>query len=1066
MPDPPTRDLVVLHLDGYGRFQERTPVPTAVSTPGIRAVVAGERDGVADRVALLSTLEDLEREGLIEGRVAPVEDGHRRNVYFLTEDGRVVAEEVRERWRGVEVAVPAASAEAVTVERATQYVEDGSLVSVLANVDDGRLGGCDDDEWAVPVGRDAELATVEAALSRVPEEGSRTLLLSGAAGSGKSTLLSRLAAAADDADFEVAIGAARREGDDPYAAVRDAFTGVESAVVDRLMGERRPDIESGGDVEVQRTALFSDVRDAVRESATDRPLVVGIDDLQWADEASLDLFAYLAQTVTEWIYPVLFAASYRPEAVAGDTTAGAAVERLQDRAATTTVELSALESHHVHTLLRDLLGPHEAPEAFVERLRSITGGNPLFVVESVRYLQAEGRLDPETDTYPTDLSAFDPPAAVERAIRHRLDRLDEAGRRVVDAAAVVGDAVRWDLLAAATSLPDPDLRDYVDLLVESRLLERTAEDRLGFRGEFVRDTVLAALDDDRRRRLHAAVAGAIPTAYDDDAGDRYGRLAHHYERAGDPARALAYFDRAAEQATAVYAVDAARDSYRQAVDVAEDLGWGATAVDLHERLARLNRHVAAFDDAEACLDAAAERTDDPAARARIANQRCLLYTHRGAYDEAIERADHGLSVAGDGPSPHRCRLVGQRGWVRMVRGDLDAAREDFETERELATELGDPSLIGDAHHHLGSVDLVAGAFEAGIEHMQRAVEERAATDDDRGLSASLNNLSALYWKAGDLTAARECVERALALTRERNDRATAARTTVNLGLYVEKSGDWERATEHYRESLETVTELGVRQTEAVARENLGSVHLRGGDLTAAREELERALAIDRDIDHTRQAAMVRDRLAALAAVVDDPERARDHASEALELAEACGDAEREAEARARLGDLDRRAGAVEAALSAHRAGRDLADDAGAVETLVHNESSLALDHAAADRGEAGLDHADAAADVAKNAGNPWLRIQALLARGRCLHAAGRFEAAVAPLETATRRSRDLGAALTECRGTLALAEAAAARGDAVAARAHRRRGRELAAECGFERLRRRLGDLAVAEPGG
>ena len=1061
MADPPTRDLIVLHLDGYGRFRERTPVPTAVSTPGIRAVVGGERDGVADRVALLSALERLEREGLIEGRVAPVEDGHRRNVYFLTEAGRAAAEEVRERWRGVEVAVPAAAPNAVTVERATQYVEDGSLVSVLANVDDGRLRACDDDERTGPVGRDAELASVEATLSRVPEEGSRTLLLSGPAGSGKSTMLARLAEAADDADFEVAVAAARREDDDPYGVVRDAFAGVESDVADRLMGERRPDIEGGGDVEVQRTALFSDVCDAVREAAAAQPLVVGIDDLQWADEASLELFAYLAETVTEWIYPVLFAASYRPEAVRADTTAGTVVERLRDRTATTAVELSALETHHVHTLLRDLLGPHEAPESFVERLRAITGGNPLFVTESVRYLQAEGRLDPETDTYPTDLSALDPPAAVERAIDHRLDRLDEDGRRAVEAAAVIGDGVRLDLLAAVTALSEPDLRDYVDLLVESRLLERTAEDRLGFRGEFVRDTVLAGVVEERRRQLHAVVAGAIPATYDGDAGDRYGRLAHHYERAGDPERALAYFDRAAEQATDVYAVEAARDSYRRALDVAEDLGWDATMVDLYERLARLERHVASFEAAEACLDAAAERTDDPAARARIANQRCLLYTHRGAYDEAIERADHGLSIAGAAPSAHRCRLVGQRGWVRMVRGDLEAAREDFETERALATELGDPSLLGDAHHHLGSVDLVAGAFEDGIEHMQRAVEERAATDDDRGLSASLNNLSALYWKAGDLEAARDAVERALALTRERNDHATAARTTVNLGLYVEKSGDWETAVEHYRESLATVTELDVRQTEAVARENLGSVHLRRGDLTAAREELERALAVDRAIDHARQAAMVRDRLAALAAVADDADRAREHATEALALAEDCGDAEREAEARARLGDLERRDGAVEAALTAHRTGRDLADDAGAVETLVHNEASLALDHAAAGRAESGLGHAETAVEVAADAGDPWLRIRAHLARGRCLCAAGRPGAAVDPLERAMGLSRDVGATLTECRAALALAEAAAARGDAVAARAHRRHGRELAAECGFERLGRLLDELSV-----
>jgi len=1057
MDDPPARDLIVLHLAGYGRFSDHSPVPAAVSASGIRAAIGVEREGVAERVALLETVDRLESEGLVTEDVRPVEGGHRRNVYFLTERGAAVARTTRERWRTRTVDVPEAD-EPVTVECATKYVDDGSLVSVLAALGSERLGRDDADDWHV-VGRETELATLEASLSRVPEEGSRTLLLSGAAGSGKSTLLSHLASEAAEAGYDIALGSARRDGGDPYAPVRNAFSGVDATVVDRLMASDLPAVDASDDLDTHRVALFADVRDAVRDLAADGPLVFAIDDCQWADEATLELFAYLSESITEWIYPVLFVAGYRPEAVADDETLSAVVDRLRDRDRATGVTLSPLATHHVHTLLRDELGDHDAPDGFVDRLREITGGNPLFIAESVRYLQTAGLLDVEAGEYPDDLSDLDPPDAVQTAIGHRLDRLDETGHRVVSTAAVIGDGIRWDLLSGTVPLPAPDLRDYVDLLVESRVLEWAGEGRLEFPSEFARDTALSTLDPSVRRAIHARVASAVPTVDADVAGDQFGRIAHHYEQAGATLRALAYYRRAAEQGADVYAIDAACDAYRRAIDIAERTDREAEVVELYERLGQFHRHTSAFEDAESCFEAVLERTDDPTVRSRIANERCLTFTHRGEYDAAIERANHGLAVGGAEPSSNRCKLVGQRGWIRMVRGSLDAAREDFETERKLAVELDDPELVGDAFHHLGSVEFMSGDLKAGIEAMRRAIETRDRADDERGLGASLNNLSAMQWKAGRLDDARESVERSLEITRKRNDRATEARMTVNLGLYVEKAGDWDRATDHYAESLETVTELGITQTEAVARENLGSLHLRRGALSTASDHLKRALALNREIDHTRQAAIVRDRLSELAAVRDRPERAREHADAALDLASDCGDAEREAGARARLGDAHRRADRLDAAIDCHETGASLAEETGGAEVLVHNRAGLALDHRAAGRTEAALDHAEAAVDDAASTADPWLRTLAVLARGRCHHAAGHPDAAGRDLSSAADLSRDLDASLTACRAAVALAAVERDHGDSETFGDHRRRARSLADDCGFERLGRRLETL-------
>ena len=286
----------------------------------------------------------------------------------------------------------------------------------------------------------------------------------------------------------------------------------------------------------ERTALFNEVADAVRERTEGSPLVVFLDDLHWAGPDTLRLFAHLSRTVTEWLYPVLFLATYRSEAVAADDGFGAVVDRMTDADRTDHVRVGPLGAADSQGLVAWLADRPDLPEEFLTVVRERTGGNPLLIRETVQRLLDVGTLAADGDV-PTDPDDVPLPEDVTRVVGTRVKVLPEATRRVLEAAAVAGETVAPELLSAGLDEPEASVNDHLDVLVTGRFLDRTG-DSIAFVGGVVRDAILDSLPADRRRSLHAAVAAAIPSVYPDAARDRAARMAHHYERAGNRRAAL------------------------------------------------------------------------------------------------------------------------------------------------------------------------------------------------------------------------------------------------------------------------------------------------------------------------------------------------------------------------------------------------------------------------------------------------------------------------------------------------------------------------------------------------
>lgn len=1045
--EPPARpDVVCLHLAEYVGHQQADAAPAAVTPAGIAAATGLDDDRIRDRLALLSTLDELQDRGLVEEAVRTVEGaGGRRRVYFATAAGRERAEEVRERVTGEEVIVSDGSgAETVPLERAAAYFEDASLVDVLASLDEeGRLALPGDGEAAF-VGREDVLDRFDAALSAAETQGSRTLLVVGSAGVGKTELLDEVADRADSLGFELLHGAGRRDVLDPFGPLRRAFAGAfEDDVLERLSAADGP--EDAAAFRAGRNALFYEVREALTERATEGPLLVALDDLQWADRPTLELFAHLAETVTEWIYPVLFVAAYRPEAVREDDPLAETTQRLAAADRVERLRLEPLSDHETRTLLGRLTGDPGVPGSFVDLVHSTTGGNPLFVRATVSKLLEEGLVDPAAGEYPTDRNALDVPRAVRDAVEERLAMLDDRGRRVLRAGSVVGETVPRELLVAALDLPEPDVLEYADLLVGAGVWERTG-DGYRFDSGVLREAVLSSLPDAVATELHGAVAEALPTT---GRGDE-AAIARHYEAAGDAGAALGHYRRAGERAASMYAHEVARDAYRSALELAREGGDRAAEADLLERLGEVQFRLGDFEAAEAAFGALRERATDAAAVVRAHHRSGEMCVKRGDYGTAREHASEGLAAADDGgvAGADRCGILRMQGWALMQAGDLKGARETFERERAAADTDDDGAAVGVALHDLGTVDGKSGEFHAAEDHLAAAVDRLEAAGDRRHLAKALTNLALVHRHLGDLAAASEEIERALSIQRELGVEEGLPTALLNLGVVQRARGELPAAVETFRDGLAAARRVGREQKAANARSDLSAALLDRGELVEAREHAERAVATCDELGHRDGEALARAALARARLVGGDRDGAREAAASALRVARELGNKDRVGDALAVRGQLHRFDGDLAAARECHEEGLALMEDSGNAGLALANRVGLAGDCQAAGDLETAKEHCEVALDDVGDDDVLRGRVRARL--GAIHRRRGDLAAAETALTAARETLADRAASTHVARVLLELAELALAREDPEAARAHVDEAASLAADCRAE----------------
>jgi ABC-type oligopeptide transport system substrate-binding subunit/class 3 adenylate cyclase len=378
-----------------------------------------------------------------------------------------------------------------------------------------------------------------------------------------------------------------------FVSGRDMMSRVNAAVDVRSDWQERlgklVERDRAGAPDIEQRNLFEQVEHTLRSIAADHPLLIILDDMQWADGASLNLLFHLGRRLEG--ERILIVGAYRPEEVAlgrGDSPHPlekilAEFKRHFGEIEVDLGKTATDESRHFVDAFIDSERNRLSTE-FRAALFAHTEGHPLFTVELLRNLQERGNIAQDTDgewveTGELDWSVL--PARVEGVIEERIGRLEDELKETLTVASVEGVDFTAQIVARVREVKERALvrqlsqeLDKKHRLVQEHGILEILKHRLyqyRFRHQLFQQHIYNGLGDFERTELHREVGSILEDVYGDRAREIAPQLAYHFTEAGESERALEYLIQAGDQARMIYANSEARDFYQQAVSVLERL---------------------------------------------------------------------------------------------------------------------------------------------------------------------------------------------------------------------------------------------------------------------------------------------------------------------------------------------------------------------------------------------------------------------------------------------------------------------------------------------------------------
>jgi serine/threonine-protein kinase len=697
------------------------------------------------------------------------------------------------------------------------------------------------------VGRKAELDLLIEKLKDVRRTGVQAVLIEGEEGIGKTRLLHTFRGLAWVKGARVAIGRCHQMGGAFGAPFHDillrlAGPGLARSHVDRVLGPDRellarffPALLSRGQdsaavglsgvvEEAEDLAgLFRAVGEVFRRVAADAPLVIGLEDVQWADDGTVRLVTSLLRRLSQ---PnpaqVLLAMSWRAEDLGGDASRAQLVPAIADLSNVHHVTLSPLSPENTKELIRSVTVDVTVTDDVVERLAAASRGNPRFAVEVSRSLVETGGMqqDPGTWDLPTTLLA---------AYRKRLESLSKPARDVARCIALLGGRPPLHIVATASGLDSRSFAGAITELERRRVVDldhRTERDTVELHSEALRAAVLDLVSSTQARALHRRAAAAWLKAgrLNPDAS---AQAARHLFAAGEQRAAFPHALEAAYGAGEAHDYAAARRWMAQIGDPGDAL----TEVS-QEALYRYHmlRFLLGFADGE--LDAANQAVGEAA---RLAAQprdalntgiACArLHTRTGNYLGAVQVCRRGLRES-------KAEQVFEMAVQFAIQG-ARAARRSGDNESALAW-LQEADLLISRHpdlEHLAvrvawtrSAALLELKREGEAEaEIQRAIELAVRTRQERAEAGLRTNLSVIWWRRGEIDEAVEEVERSMRIFGETGERDQVALNESNLAELRLTQGRVDEASRYAKSCWASFRRLRDRQGIIVSAASLLAV---------------------------------------------------------------------------------------------------------------------------------------------------------------------------------------------------------------------------------------------------
>ena len=725
------------------------------------------------------------------------------------------------------------------------------------------------------VGRDSQNDLLTRTYKRVAAGGGReVVLVSGEPGVGKTTVVAALARRAHQLGACVLVGHFDEELKEPYQGWAEALghyvahapvdvlqanveaDGAELSVIVPELSQRVEELPTkrSADPDTLRHLVFSAVAGLLAQASMAAPVIVILEDLQWADPQSLQLLRHLAATSDS--SRLLIIGTYRDEADASRPLAQL-LASLHREHQVTDLSLRGLDQAGVLSFLEATLGTSLDDRAadLTLALCEETDGNPLFVSEVLRHLSETGALIREESGHlrtSVPISDIALPQSVRQVIGIRVDRLGEVAQRALSLGAVIGRDFDFDVVARASGIPEDDLLNSFDEAKAADLITEL-DDALGryrFAHALIARTLVEDLDPRQQAQIHGEVAHALeavsaselrvdvidPATIDTmdlgarpQLGARLRQLAHHYARTESPAdrpRAIAYSAKVGAAALEALSPGEARPWFEQALELfqAVDQIDRLVEVDLLIGLGTAQRQSGDQENRVTLLTAArkAEALGDPD---RLAT--AILTSCEGALAVALGHVDservvcleaaltavggsEGVASSGhdQGSAVMRAKLLASLSAELTFAAPLERRLALADAARGIARHLEDPGVLIDANVRM----------QYTLDVPERFEDRLAETSAMFSKAQELGDVSTCFWsawlrsiavmQAGLPDELARCIEAMESVSRMIGLPAYAEQTFISRAVVAMLHGDSDEAERHATQALDVAAGAG------------------------------------------------------------------------------------------------------------------------------------------------------------------------------------------------------------------------------------------------------------------
>ncbi|TET46699.1 tetratricopeptide repeat protein [candidate division TA06 bacterium] len=864
------------------------------------------------------------------------------------------------------------------------------------------------------VGRDAHISRLVSMLEKARKQHPSCCLIVGERGSGKSRLVQELKSQAQLKGALTFTGRCSKASTAPLLPIKsiaDQAT-MRGYQLDTEIEETEltTELDEKTDSSMILARIFDSI--ALVSRKENRPIVLVIEDINFADEMTLRVVPFIARSLKD--ESVLLIVTSEPEQPENPSE-----HHLSREAPFVTTELGPLDKVQTTEMVGQMLGTERPPHQLSDWVYEHAGGNPLLIEESLSGAVSGKAVTNEDGQWLVDTDRLQKVKATQSVtgiVDSWLIRLDEKELELLRKASILGDTFDVDLLQKLAEVRPEELFILLNTLENENILVPSPENstKLIFSHKWVRDIIYSAIEKERRAGLHERAVRILESDYPDKE-EVTDTLAYHASSANLVDESVKYCTLAAKKALKVQALKTALHYYQWALDILPQ-GSNHQRPVILEAVGDLYRTLGQYDEA---LNAYNQIISFRSASPRISLKIGQAHIRKGNKEEALAIFKSAIKAIPEDKNTDRVTVLSELALTYLAFDEYDKAEESAHQALRVAEEIEDKRGLSRVYHVLGLIKSSRENFEKAIECNLKSLRMKEELNDAKGMASSHNNLGILYWNKRMYDKAIESYAQSLTIMEKVGDIAGVARAHNNIGLVEMQKGSWDDAAAHLRESLNVFERLNDRSVLGQLYMNMGAVADRQGRWQEALSFVEKGSSMFEQVGQQSNLATCLRDAGTLHLRLGNMEEAESRLKRALTLTERLGDPLAQASVLLDLGYFHREAFHWKKALNCLKRSLEISEARGATERLSIIKSLLAEVYTAKGdlenarkSGEEALQLSVEVDDPAQIANTHLALAQLAVAEGDELVADDQFNRAIQGLSGLGKRY-DLGRALLE-----------------------------------------------------